>query len=137
MRCIVYISAAIGHMKTEDLIDIVESSRRHNSASEITGLLIYTDGNFMQLIEGATESIQETMVRIGKDCRHHHLRVLMDSILPERLFGLWSMAYPNVRELTEKGLSKYSFSDPEKAYPQVGRKQALQLLDSYRMMFER
>lgn len=57
MKQIVYISTAINLMSEAALIEILKTSRKKNHQHNITGLLLYSGGTFIQLIEGAAADV--------------------------------------------------------------------------------
>ena len=135
MISLVYASSAIEYLGESALSAILEASSKHNETCDLTGILAYRDSRFIQVLEGSPEAIQETMHRIRNDSRHHHVNVLLEQTISERLFGLWSMAFPEVHELTEEGLRRYSSLIPERAYAQVEQQNVLQILYSFRSGF--
>ena len=54
-----------------DLDHILTSARRRNAAANITGLLLYYRGEFVQILEGETQSVENIYAKfIGPDIRH-------------------------------------------------------------------
>ena len=49
---LIYASYATREMSNEDLIDLLEKSRQRNSRQNITGLLLYAEKKFLQVLEG-------------------------------------------------------------------------------------
>ena len=64
-----------------------------NSATAITGMLLYKDGNFMQVLEGEEEAVRRVYARIGHDPRHRGLLTLLAGTQDERQFPDWSMGF--------------------------------------------
>lgn len=89
---LIYVSTATREMQDEDLRAILESSIRHNTAQAVTGLLLYAEGNFMQVLEGPAAAVEETMGRIRADVRNHDIHVLEHRRVDRREFGDWSMS---------------------------------------------
>lgn len=90
---LVYISEAIKDISYSDIRDILEVSRKNNLRDGITGLLIYRDGYFLQLLEGDERPIKNLVNKIRFDERNSSLNVLLEATGEERLFGDWSMAF--------------------------------------------
>lgn len=89
---ILYVSAAKRLLSDEALAALLAAAREHNARHGITGLLLYSDGNFMQLLEGPATAVSALYGRIQQDARHHMVTtVLEESGLP-REFSDWSMA---------------------------------------------
>lgn len=93
LRQLVYISDARIPISKEEISGILESSRRNNPARGITGLLLYCDGVFIQTLEGKSEAVERLYRVICDDPRHSNAEVLSDSMVDDRAFGDWSMAF--------------------------------------------
>ncbi len=90
---IVYISSYVGQDTQRDLEAILESARRHNSADDITGLLLFHDGNFLQVLEGPRENVLACYARIEQDPRHRGCILLEAEDIETRKFAGWDMTY--------------------------------------------
>ena len=81
-------------MKSEaDLQVIAATSARNNKNVDVTGMLLYSDGDFMQLLEGPGNTVEALYARIGLDQRHHKLRRILLEPIDTRAFGDWSMGF--------------------------------------------
>ena len=69
-------------------IAVTENRRRH-----LTGALIYDDRWFAQALEGEIQFVEEIFARILRDTRHSNVKILSNAVVPERLFGKWSMGF--------------------------------------------
>ncbi|MBA3273301.1 MAG: BLUF domain-containing protein [Chthoniobacterales bacterium] len=67
---LVYASIANEDFSPEQLIDLLATSRRNNDASGITGMLLYKDRRFLQVLEGSEAAVRATYARIKRDPRH-------------------------------------------------------------------
>ena len=76
-----------------DLQALLEQSRTSNTHQQITGLLLYSDGQFVQLIEGAEAVVRSLYARIRADARHTQVLTLSDGPGPQRWFADWHMAF--------------------------------------------
>lgn len=90
---LVYLSAASNDFSQKELNELLEISCRNNEANNITGMLLYRDGDFLQILEGEQDSVLSTYNRIHKDPRHHGLLQLDKSEIHERGFPKWSMGF--------------------------------------------
>lgn len=90
---LLYVSEAPDSLNYSDLLEILKVARDFNGKNQISGVLIYRDGFFIQLLEGNKTKIDQLMNNIKKDPRNHSLRILIESESPERIFGEWSMAF--------------------------------------------
>jgi hypothetical protein len=93
LRQILYVSAAAAPVGQADLDGILEASRRNNAREGVTGMLLYIDGGFLQILEGPDDAVARTYDRIATDKRHTALRTLVDQTTDARLFEGWSMGF--------------------------------------------
>lgn len=70
---------------------IAEESARRNTMQGITGSLLFVDGQFIQLLEGPTDRVEETFERICRDFRHRDVQLIDMVGARDRLFPEWGM----------------------------------------------
>lgn len=75
------------------MLFLLEQSREINKSLDITGMLLYAGGNFIQLLEGPKESVEEIYDRITHDDRNKNNIVIIKKDKKQRLFDQWSMGY--------------------------------------------
>lgn len=75
---------------------ILASARRNNARHGVTGALLFSDGCFAQVLEGAREDIEEVFETIQCDPRHSDVTILHLHEIEERSFGEWSMAFGGI-----------------------------------------
>jgi hypothetical protein len=90
---LLYRSQATTPLTPEQLHELVQRARRANAAAQITGLLLYADGHFVQLLEGPADKVQELYARISRDPRHQQIGLVSMGLLPSRQFAEWSMDF--------------------------------------------
>jgi len=75
-----------------DLVNsILAKSTRNNSANGVTGILIATKTNFLQVLEGEFEALNATFERIFRDTRHDKIQLISVTEIEERRFSEWAM----------------------------------------------
>ena len=89
---LIYMSVA-SPMKPTTLDDILDASQRNNERRNLTGLLVYRLGHFIQLLEGDKPDVMAVFERIAADGRHSSARVLLAFESGERLFPQWRMGH--------------------------------------------
>ncbi len=77
----------------QTLDDILKVSRENNSKNNITGVLIYSKGYIIQLIEGDEDKVTKLYNKIEVDSRHTNLRILMKGESENRNFPDWFMGF--------------------------------------------
>ena len=98
---IVYGSATTRPLTHEELVEILRVSQRNNAAVGVTGALLYTDGNVMQVLEGPAPAVEATYARITRDPRHRSVLRLVRGEVAERSFPDWSMGFCDPAALAE------------------------------------
>ena len=96
MYFVIYVSTAAKLFSNEELQAILIQSRAWNLAENITGMLLYKEGCFMQFLEGSREDVLFLLNKIKADPRHHNLIVLLQEEHPEREFRNWAMAFQKI-----------------------------------------
>ncbi|MEO6455036.1 MAG: BLUF domain-containing protein [Ginsengibacter sp.] len=96
MNYLIYVSSATQHFSDEDLKALLIISRQNNINLGITGLLLYSESNFIQVIEGEAEAIDGLYSKIKRDPRHTGFLRLLKGEISERNFPEWSMAFKKI-----------------------------------------
>jgi hypothetical protein len=90
---LVYVSAAGTWFSAQELRDLLARSRAHNERDGITGMLLYKNGNFMQVLEGEEAAVRALHARITADRRHHGVLTIDSGTTEKRQFKDWSMGF--------------------------------------------
>lgn len=93
MHRIIYFSSATHFFNLEELDSLLLKSRMKNAANGITGLLIYIDGDFIQILEGEKEKVQNLFNLIKLDKKHSTVISVFDQQVPGRMFENWAMGF--------------------------------------------
>jgi len=93
---LLYISQAATPMDTQALMDLLAQCHRNNRELGLTGLLMYSGGNFIQLLEGDPASVSQMYDRIRHDRRHTNVRLLLQEPAKRRIFDRWRMGLLNM-----------------------------------------
>lgn len=89
---LLYRSRAVQAFTAADLTVLQEESLAWNAAHDITGLLCYSDGHFVQVLEGSAEHVHTLFAKIQQDRRHYQVQALSDRASDRRWFADWRMA---------------------------------------------
>jgi hypothetical protein len=90
---LVYASQAVIGFDLRALDELLAHARASNEATGVTGLLLFKDHRFLQLLEGPEVAVREKMRLIVEDARHHEVTVLLEERVPARQFPEWTMGY--------------------------------------------
>lgn len=90
---LVYVSAATEPFSDTDLAELLAVARANNAARDVTGMLLYHDGSFMQVLEGEQAVVQAVFDKIEHDPRHTNAMILLREDVEERTFESWAMGF--------------------------------------------
>jgi hypothetical protein len=110
---LIYISSSIELLTVQQLNDLLALARTANKKHNVTGMLLYKDGGFMQAIEGEEDDIEQLLLNIMKDMKHAGLIVLLREPIRERSFSTWSMGFKNLSSEKLEGFSEFLSSTAE------------------------
>ncbi len=86
MRTIVYISNAVKLFEEKHLEELFYEIRQNNFSKDITGILIYKEGTFIEILEGRDQDICKMFKTIQQDKRHNNITTILDRMNGKRLF---------------------------------------------------
>ena len=105
---LVYASRAASAVTQDQLTTILRQSKAKNPAMGVTGVLCFSEGIFLQALEGGRSAVNQLYSRIVADPRHQQVELLCYEEISERRFGSWSMGQVNLARLNPALLLKYS-----------------------------
>lgn len=82
--------------KLTQVRDILLRSRCYNAEHHITGLLLCSEGHYVQLLEGTEADVQELFAAIKQDRRHKQVQLIHQGVAQKRFFPEWSMGFGQV-----------------------------------------
>ena len=99
MKRLIYISRATQDFTAQEIEAIGEVSANNNQRNEITGVLLFIQGIFFQILEGGTQDIDQVYAKILQDSRHDQILCLKaEEHAHTRLFPEWSMRVINLEQ---------------------------------------
>ena len=81
-----YISSVKSSLSDLDIEHLFRVNKRNNTKLNISGVLVYNYGNFLQILEGDEQKINMLFAKIRQDSRHNNIIKLIDSSIEERIF---------------------------------------------------
>ena len=114
MLSLTYLSSATDLMGEQELAEILATTRPRNEERGLTGMLLYADGNIIQVLEGPDRAVDETFAAISRDPRHRGILMMLREPIDERAFPDWSMGFRAVGREDVRRLPGYSefLADP-------------------------
>jgi hypothetical protein len=86
-----YASRAADGLTQADLRAIATEAQSRNRALGVTGLLLYVDGDFLQVLEGPGSAVERIYELIESDPRNRWITRLSTERILRRAFEDWSM----------------------------------------------
>lgn len=93
LHALTYTSEARLPLLRSQIDHILLRSRELNSIRGLTGVLLYTDGKFIQYLEGPKAGLEKTWCIIKADPLHHKIVEEEWKWIQVREFEQWSMAF--------------------------------------------
>lgn len=106
-----YISQATKPFSTDDLLTLLQNCRQTNTLNGLTGVLLYHNECFLQVLEGDEDKVNKTYAAIKKDRRHKNVTEMEREIITERQFADWSMGFEEITEDKLKSLNISGLND--------------------------
>ena len=131
-QTIVYVSSATWDLADNDLETLLIEARALNLENAVTGILLYSEGNFMQCLEGPALAVQETMIRILASSKHKDILILLKEAVDHRCFPDWQMGFAQATRSDLLALSTASWESIVSQAPERGfRPPGLVLLSNF------
>lgn len=112
MTSLTYVSTATQTLTKRDFVALLAQCRESNARNGITGMLLYKDGNFMQMLEGPPAVLKRRFLAIRLDHRHDSVVTLDEQVTEARRFSEWSMAFWNLNTINPDSIPGYAdFAD--------------------------
>ena len=105
---LMYASRAADSVSQDELVAILRKSKANNPGIGVTGVLCFSSGIFLQVLEGGRNAVSKLYNHIAVDPRHHDVVLLSYEEIGERSFSGWSMGQVNLSRLNPGLLMKYS-----------------------------
>jgi hypothetical protein len=101
------------------LFQLLTQAQLRNASLEITGHLLFVNGQFTQCLEGPSEHIEQLWQTIQRDPRHHQVQLLMRRPTGKRRFPEWSMAFSTYSAFYVHGMRGFFPVDADAPSPLV------------------
>ena len=113
-----YVSTEAVKFSEEALVALLSEARNANANRDITGLLLYREGSFYQVLEGSESAVMAAFHDIEGDPRHKEVRILFNGETDAREFADWKMGFLNLDGVDLDTLSGFSDFMTRDAQPQ-------------------
>ena len=114
-----YVSSVSHTLSNDQIQEVLDYSRNWNIEHNITGILLYSEGNFFQVLEGDKDLLQSLFSRISMDERHRNLITLFRKEVSETKFNTYKSDFISLDSRFQgKSIALY-FSQIEKLNPEI------------------
>jgi hypothetical protein len=103
-----YVSTETEPFSQIDLVELLAVARGANAERGVTGLLLYREGCFYQVLEGNEFAVKKTFNDIEQDRRHRDVQILFKGESESREFPDWQMGFLNLDGIEVDALSGFS-----------------------------
>ena len=132
MYHLVYTSHAVKPFSEDDLLQLLKQCRTFNKSKSITGMLLYIQGKFIQVLEGEKIDIQRLYASIYTDPRHKRVSLIIEGNSPDRIFKDWSMGF---KQLTYNYAHELGFQDIDNFFSKQEERKDTSLLMVFLKLF--
>lgn len=118
-----YVSSASRAFLEEDLERLLVSARQFNLQNQVTGVLLYDEGNFFQYVEGPSDGIERVYQKIEASTSHSGIIRLFKRQVLARSFQDWNMGFTKAPKSLLLNLSQASWAEilsSQKGKPNIG-----------------
>jgi len=131
IHCI-YASAANSKFGELQLATLLMRARTDNARRGITGMLVYAEGSFFQVLEGNAVAVDGVFDKIGADPRHEQVTQIIREPIAGRAFGDWSMGYSRMTRDDIEGIDGLNdFFGKASCLAQIDGGRAMKLLRTF------
>ncbi len=134
---VIYASRSTEHFHEHEIPDLLKQARLSNARHELTGMLLYIGGSFLQVLEGRPEMVEAVFGTILLDKRHTQLKLIAREAIAERAYEGWTMCHKTLDPVEAGeliGEAEYFISDGWVTHLDADR--AKQLLSACRVRWQ-
>jgi hypothetical protein len=90
---LIYASRAAEQFHEHEIPDLLKQARLANAKHELTGMLLYIGGTFVQVLEGRPATVEAVFDNILRDKRHSQITLITKEAIVERAYEGWTMSH--------------------------------------------
>ncbi len=101
MYTICYVSSARVDITEDELTALFRTTENNNTSNNITGILLYKSGKFLQVLEGEETVLKSLYEKIEADPRHNNIFVILNQKCKRRIFENYASRFSIVKSKEE------------------------------------
>lgn len=130
---LIYCSAAREPFTPQILGQLLHKARSYNAQHDITGILLYTDGSFFQVLEGEEAPVDALFGNISRDARHSQVTLIIREPIRRRAFANWTMGYAEMTAAEVNAIAGANdFFTHEQSYAHLDHSRARKMLAAFK-----
>jgi hypothetical protein len=129
---LVYASAASPKFQPSDQTAILNTARKRNAEIDVTGMLLFVEGSFLQVLEGEVAVLDALLARIRSDSRHDKVVLLLREQIQARSFADWTMGFTKLTQADLQNALGVSDVSRAAAFSTLGDSKVRRLLELFR-----
>lgn len=114
-----YVSTAAENLRLSEVEKLLHKTTEKNNRNSITGILLYSNGNFFQVLEGEKEVILELFQTIKEDQRHYDLIPIFQKEIIKSSFNNYDGDFVSLDSTYSKKNIQTYLSQVEKLEPSI------------------
>lgn len=108
MHTICYVSSARSNITQDELTHIFNFTEDKNTSMNITGILLFESGKFLQVLEGEESLLKNLFEKIETDSRHNNIFVILNKKSKRKIFANYASHFSIVKSKEElKSIESY------------------------------
>ena len=111
MHRVIYTSRATRFFSAQGIEGLIATCRRKNAELELTGILVFHEGRFFQVLEGEEGPLMKTMETIVKDPRHTALHLSEHGAIEKRAFHGWRLGFAMPQDVPHRPVASFPLHD--------------------------
>ncbi len=116
--------------------NLLNYSRENNKKLNITGLLLFIEGTFIQYIEGEEFEVRKLYESIKEDKRLAIVKTIDEGTTDKRIFENWDMAYDEFTIETVNKIEKIKYPNIQKYLATASAIKLIKLMVQRKKIFE-
>lgn len=112
---IIYVSSAIENFSIDDINNLLVFFREDRKKKNLTGLVLYANGNALTMIEGDKDQVEKEFSLMKSYPAHHHIIKIYDKTIPHRYFENYSLGFKVIGNASLKSVDDFN-TDGDKEY---------------------
>lgn len=114
-----YVSSVNPKLTESEIQEVLSFTKKCNNDHGITGILLFSDGNFFQVLEGKTDILKPLFSRILKDSRHSNIMTIFEKEVSQSKFEDYQADFITLNSRYQSEDIELYFSQIEKLNPKI------------------